>query len=63
MATAAMTREALANLHKEREAATEEGVLRELVRVAVHERNAKDNVTVVLVRLGMGGSAVDHRAE
>ena len=49
-AVAALTREAHASLLKEREAATEEGVLRELVRVAVQERNARDNVTAVLVR-------------
>ena len=34
----------------EREAASEEGVLRELLHEAVHTRNAKDNVTVVMVR-------------
>lgn len=53
-AVAGLTREALGALQRERESATEEGVLRELIRVAVHERNAKDNVTAVLVRMGGG---------
>jgi serine/threonine protein phosphatase PrpC len=55
---AGMTRETLATLQRERESATEEGVLRELVRVAVHERHAKDNVTAVLVRMGGGDAGI-----
>ena len=47
---AALTREERAALAKQREAASEEGVLRELLHEAVHTRNAKDNVTVVMVR-------------
>ena len=43
-------REERAALAKQREAASEEGVLRELLHEAVHTRNAKDNVTVVMVR-------------
>ena len=54
-AAAALTKEALAALAREREDATEEGCLKELVHEAVHVRHAKDNVTALLVRL--------HRAE
>ena len=51
VALSALTKEAVAALHKERDATNEEGVLRELVHEAVHGRGVKDNVTCVLVRL------------
>mmetsp|Transcript_25466 Transcript_25466/g.80445 ORF Transcript_25466/g.80445 Transcript_25466/m.80445 type:complete len:369 (+) Transcript_25466:1-1107(+) len=51
---AGLTREAVGALQRERESATEEGVLRELIRLAVHERHATDNVTAVLVRMSVG---------
>ena len=50
IALSALTKDALAALQKEREATSEEGVLRELIHEAVHGRSAKDNVTCVLVR-------------
>jgi serine/threonine protein phosphatase PrpC len=50
-AASALTREAHAALIKEREGATEEGCLKEMVHVAVHMRHAKDNVTALLVRM------------
>ena len=50
-ACSALTKEALANLRAERERECEEGVLRALLHEAVHARNAKDNVTALLVRL------------
>ena len=50
-AASALTREAHAALIKEREGATEEGCLKEMVHEAVHMRHAKDNVTALLVRL------------
>jgi serine/threonine protein phosphatase PrpC len=50
-AASALTREAHAALIKEREGATEEGCLKEMVHEAVHMRHAKDNVTALLVRM------------
>jgi len=50
----ALTKEALAALHRERDTACEVGLLRELLHEAVHARNAKDNCTVLLVRLSRG---------
>jgi serine/threonine protein phosphatase PrpC len=47
----ALTKEVLGRLSKEREGACEEAVLRGLLHEAVHARNAKDNLTLLLVRL------------
>ena len=49
-ALSALTKDAVAALQRERDATTEEGLLRELVHEAVHSRCAKDNITCVLVR-------------
>ncbi|KAL1515632.1 hypothetical protein AB1Y20_002250 [Prymnesium parvum] len=51
VALSAMTREAVDTLQKEREAMSEDAILRKLVHEAVHNRSAKDNVTCILVRL------------
>jgi len=48
---ASLTKEAFAALLKEREGASEEGCLREMVLEAVHVRHAKDNVTALVVRM------------
>jgi len=53
-AVSALTKEGLAALHKEKEACTEAGLLRELLHEAVHSRNAKDNCTVLLIRFNWG---------
>jgi len=45
------TKEAIQQLAKERESTNEEAVLRNFLHEAVHERNATDNVTALLVRL------------
>ena len=50
-AAAVLTKEAREALTKEREGASEEGLVRELVHEAVHARHAKDNCTLMLVRL------------
>ena len=47
----ALTQAELAALKAERESVCEEGLLKAMLHEAVHVRHAKDNVTVVLVRL------------
>ena len=47
---AALTREERAGARQAARGGEREGVLRELLHEAVHTRNAKDNVTVVMVR-------------
>ena len=49
-AVSALTRDALGALRGERDAASEAGLLRELLHEAVTVRHAKDNCTVFLVR-------------
>ena len=49
-AASALTKEALGALRAERDAASEAGVLRELLHEAVTVRHAKDNCTALLVR-------------
>lgn len=46
----ALTKEAVSKLQKERDATSEAAILKELVFEAVHDRNARDNVTCILVR-------------
>lgn len=53
-AASALTRERLERLRAERDGATEAALLRELLHECVTVRHAKDNCTVVLVRLGCG---------
>ena len=50
-ATSALTKEALAAASRERDGASEAALLRAMVHEAVHARNAKDNITAILVRL------------
>jgi serine/threonine protein phosphatase PrpC len=50
-AAAALTKQTLSALRAERESADEEGCLTRLLHEAVHVRHAKDNCTVLLVRL------------
>ena len=51
VAFAGLTKETHATLVRERELANEEGCLRKLLHEAVHVRHAKDNCTMLLVRL------------
>ncbi|KAL3923795.1 MAG: hypothetical protein SGPRY_004114, partial [Prymnesium sp.] len=44
----ALTKEAVSKLQKERDATSEAAILKELVFEAVHDRNARDNVTCIL---------------
>lgn len=55
IATASLTKEALAGLRAERERESEAGLLRAMCHEAVHTRGAKDNVTALLVRFPSEG--------